>query len=137
MDKDLTSNVNSTNVLKQTTKEPSSTVTLLKITQPINTVTITSKPSATDIPMIRGCVIATQLRIRMGPGSDYGLVGGLVYGNCVFFDGRSSDSIWLRIVDSQISGWVASEFIKLESDISALPIILIGQVYSSESSLTS
>lgn len=79
--------------------------------------------------VINGCVTASSLRIRTGPGTDYSVVKGLSQGECLAFDGRDASSKWIRIsnedsIDSNQSLWVSAEYVAMNEDISILPIVM-------------
>lgn len=117
---------------KEKTETPVIIITLTPTSSPSSTLTKTIPPSltvvpsstVTTIPTLYGCANVGQLRIRLGPGTNYPVVGGLVFGDCLLFDGRTEDSEWLRLFNYEVSGWVSTQYIKLEGDVMTLAVIL-------------
>jgi cytochrome c biogenesis protein CcmG, thiol:disulfide interchange protein DsbE len=75
---------------------------------------------------MEGCITASALNVRTGPGVDNPALSLLREGECQKFDGRSVDSGWLRLDDPSDSGqrrWVSAEYVDLEGEIEALPPI--------------
>lgn len=64
---------------------------------------------------VRGCVTASSLRVRSGPGLEYELVDGLVAGDCVVFNARNTENTWARI--SNTDNWVSLAYIQSASTI--------------------
>jgi uncharacterized protein YraI len=63
------------------------------------------------------------LRMRSGPGTDYGVVLLLAEGQEVDVLGRDEAGEWLKLsVDSGEEGWVAAEFIDVGVAVEVLPI---------------
>jgi len=78
--------------------------------------------------VISGCVSASSLRIRTGPGTDFSVVKGISQGECLTFDGRDVSNEWLRLsgedsFDSSQRLWVSAKYIVLKEDISILPVV--------------
>jgi hypothetical protein len=79
---------------------------------------------------VSGCVSASSLRIRTGPGTEYSIVKGLSNGECVTFDGRNPSGSWIRL-SPEYSGekdqrfWVSSDYIVLKEDVSKLPVVTL------------
>jgi len=82
---------------------------------------------------IRGCVTASSLRVRTGPGTEYPVMSGLSRGDCAAFDARNDSSTWIRLaLDEDAPGqgqaedgkrlWVSGEYIELEGSIENLPV---------------
>ena len=86
----------------------------------------TPSPSGTRTSL-RACVIASSLRVRSGPGTGYGLVGGLSRGDCVELDGISQDGEWVRTDSSNwqggFHGWVAVAYLRISEPTYALPVV--------------
>ena len=87
--------------------------------------TRTQLPSQTTTPIptksiLSGCVNVSSLRVRSGPGTQYGMVDGLSSGDCLSLDGRNKTSTWVRILSSD--SWVAAEFLELSGRIGTLPV---------------
>ncbi len=94
---------------------------------PSNTPTVTSTLLSTPTNVIlQGCVTVRSLRVRSGPGLEFPVVSGLNYGDCLFIDARTADSIWLRLSTEsgdKVLGWVMAEYIANEGDLDSLTII--------------
>lgn len=80
--------------------------------------------------VVSGCVSASSLRIRTGPGTEYSVVKGLSSGECVMFDGRDPSGSWIRLSpeysdENDQRFWVSSDYIVLEEDISKLPVVTV------------
>lgn len=78
--------------------------------------------------VISGCVSASSLRVRTGPGTEFSVVKGLSQGECLSFDGRDTSNGWLRIsdndsLDNSKRQWVSANYIVLKEDISTLPVV--------------
>lgn len=89
-----------------------------------------SQPAPTSTPVhLEGCVDVRSLRIRSGPGTDYQMVGGLQYGDCVTVLGRNRDASWGQITFKDLSGWVSLDYITLQGDIQAVAVVVgdVGQ----------
>ncbi len=71
---------------------------------------------------LTGCVTATVLNIRKGPGTNYSIAGKLNKGDCRELDARNSDVSWLRIAQSG-DLWVAAQYISAQGDVSLLPVV--------------
>lgn len=56
------------------------------------------------------CSTVNRLNIRSGPGTNYGVVGTLLYENCSLYLGTNPDGTWIQIKE----GWVSAEFVALE-----------------------
>lgn len=82
--------------------------------------TQTTKPLPTKA-IVSGCVFVSSLRVRSGPGTEYGLVDGLSVGDCVDLDARNEASTWARIQGTD--NWVAFEFIDAAKSLVALPVV--------------
>lgn len=64
------------------------------------------------------------LNVRSGPGTNYGVVGALYYGNSVRMLGRNYDSTWVKIEYGYGSvGWVSANLIYAQSAIGYLPVV--------------
>ncbi len=73
----------------------------------------TVKPTSTNT-YINVCVVVDSLRIRGGPGIEYGLVGGLIYGDCVLVDKKSKDNLWYHVINISADGWIYAEYVTIK-----------------------
>jgi uncharacterized protein YraI len=96
---------------------------------PVPTISATSTllPASTPKPTLAitldACVTNETIRIREGPGTEYGVTGGLVSGTCITILGRNHDSSWVYIVTSNnLTGWVASWLLTVEGNIANVPV---------------
>jgi serine/threonine protein kinase len=88
-------------------------------------VEITTLPKqAPALRTITGCLTG-NLKVRSGPGEDFGIAYWLTKETCLSFDGRSSESFWIHIKETNEfrSGWVSSKWVKLDDNIEELPIL--------------
>ena len=91
--------------------------TLTPPPQPTSTSTSTQPSSG----KLQGCVTAQALNVRPAPSKEEPAIDWFYEDECFWFRGRTSDSQWLRL-DAD-SGWVSSKWIRLEGDISSLPVV--------------
>jgi hypothetical protein len=77
---------------------------------------------------VKYCVDTQNLNIRTGPGMEFPVLGVLNNNDCLLFDGRVEDSLWVRISTGQ-SGypdfggmWVYGQFLRPQ-DFERLPAI--------------
>jgi len=63
-----------------------------------------------------GCVTASALTIRSGPGTEYPTLGYLRRGDCLDLLGRSSDGNWARIGE----GWVSVRYLEISGSPQSL-----------------
>lgn len=97
-----------------------------KLVQPDTVLQATAEPTTTS----NATVTVGQANVRLGPGTNYPIVGTIAKGDNISATGFSSDKNWVQIqlADGSI-GWVGSELVKLEgtanlptiSDIPAVP----------------
>ncbi len=95
--------------------------------------TFTPRPSATIVtptitptlkPML--ATLSTQVNVRVGPDKKLTSLGQLEFGAQVRVIGRDSGSAWLEIVypeNSSSTGWITVEFVKVDGEISAIPVV--------------
>ena len=97
---------------------------LVNTSKPTSTSRIypTTKPSATTKPIIRGCVTVSSLRIRSGPGTEYQMLGGLIRDDCVTIIEATSDKKWGKINHEGIIGWVALEYMTINTTLSGIAV---------------
>jgi len=60
--------------------------------------------------------------LRLGPGKEFAIVGGLSPGQEVNIIGRSAASDWLQLLVEDEVRWVAQQFIELGGDLSTVPV---------------
>ncbi len=71
-------------------------------------------PTPTPIAgAVQATVTADSLRVRSGPGTDFGVLGSLAKGDFVQILARNADSTWWQIAypDTSRRGWVSAQFI--------------------------
>jgi quercetin dioxygenase-like cupin family protein len=71
---------------------------------------------------------SVNTNIRSGPSSSYRVIGSLGSGDTASANGRSADSLWLRIQlpNSEIQGWVFANAVTSGSDLSQLSVVASG-----------
>jgi uncharacterized protein YraI len=87
------------------------------------------QPTATPTPLIEVAptpfvqVQTDNLNVRLGPGTDFPIVGQLGMGGQLALIGRNEAGDWLVVccVDDK-PGWVAARLVSTEADIMALPV---------------
>src|SRR5690606_36048129 len=60
--------------------------------------------------------------LRLGPGTNFAVVGSLSPGETVSVIGRNEAGDWLQLLIENEVRWVAARFIEPESDLTALPV---------------
>lgn len=78
-----------------------------------------------------------SLRVRQGPGDAYELVAGVKQGETYPVLAMSSDGAWLQLgVDRapEGDGWVSTEFVTLEGDITNIPTVEVAEMMDEEAS---
>lgn len=83
-------------------------------------------PPATPMPggEIEGTVAVRALNVRSGPGTNYPVTGNVRYFTPVTATGRNQDTTWARIRYAENrTGWVATQYVTWEADISRLPVV--------------
>ena len=112
--------------------QPTATHTPIPAT-PTNTavpVTIAATPEGGFVPTAEACSdqptiqAVNTTRVRLGPGTDYEIVGELVYLEVRPVIGRAAETKWWQIVmaDNTI-GWVSDDIVVVEGNISVLPVV--------------
>lgn len=73
---------------------------------------------------VTGCLTG-NLKVRSGPGENFKIEYWLTKETCLSFNGRSEESIWIHIQETNEfrSGWVSSKWVNLDDDIEQLPIL--------------
>ena len=74
-----------------------------------------------QIVTIVASVDTRSLRVRSGPGINYGTVGGLQREDLIVLDGRNQDGSWGRI--SGLNQWISIEFLKTDGNIYELNVV--------------
>jgi len=80
-------------------------------------------PTTTPKPTLTGCVEATYLNIRIGPGTQYSTTGALAYGVCVSIEGRNQESNWVWINYKEITGWASAHYLSISGNLNQLQIL--------------
>lgn len=89
------------------------------------------EPTATPLPTpaptpapVTGVVLATNLNVRSGPGTDFERLGAAPQGSTLQILGQLDDCAWLRVsTPNNLEGWVSGDvqFITLNSPCAAVP----------------
>lgn len=97
---------------------------------PTPIVTIAFTPSGGFIPTAESCgsqptiQVQNPTNVRKGPGTNYPIVGQLVYLEVRFILGRAADAAWwLILLDDGATGWVADEVVTVQGYIGIIPIV--------------
>jgi hypothetical protein len=99
---------------------PTSTVIVTIAYTPVGGFVPTAEPCSSQ-PTI---LARNPTNIREGPGTDYAIVGQLVYLEVRLILGRAADTTWWLIqLDDGAMGWVANEVVTIEGYIGNVPII--------------
>lgn len=105
------------------TSTPISTLRAMLTPIPTLPSALTSTPTPSPTPIVSGLVIANQLNVRQGPGTNYGYAAGLEQGDKVIVLGRTPTGDWLEIeTPDRRRGWVAARQIEISGDITAIKI---------------
>ena len=108
------------------TPVPSPTLTDI----PTSTATATEVPTFTPSPIptvesLKASVSADLLSCRYGPGSEYLFLYGLRKGANIQLLGRTNGNDWLYVAGKNPC-WVKAEFLSIEGDYQALPVVYPG-----------
>lgn len=82
--------------------------------------------TAVDIEPAKATVNTRSLRVRQGPGDASEQIGSAKEGESFNVTGMSSDGAWIQLAMDAIeggSGWVSTEFVTLEGDITNIPTV--------------
>jgi len=93
--------------------------------RPTDTPWPTFTPIPTVAPVTPGVLtgeITATVNVRLGPGTNYPILGKLNKGTKVNVRGRDGEGLWLFLVPPP-SGWVYGDFVSLAGDASGLPVI--------------
>jgi CRP-like cAMP-binding protein/uncharacterized protein YgiM (DUF1202 family) len=85
--------------------------------------TVTSLTATPSVPT-RARVTGDGLQVRVGPGTAYEVRASLAEGDEVNVLGRDEMGDWVKIsLDSGDEGWVAAEFVDVEGNLKAVPVV--------------
>jgi uncharacterized protein YraI len=86
--------------------------------------TATPEPSVVIDGVANGVVISSvRLNLRNAPDRNAAIVGKIEPQANVAVLARSADSAWLQVQSASGEGWVSSEFVRLNGDVNALPVV--------------
>ena len=93
----------------------------LQINQPTATPQATATPVVAPTPYVE--VQSDTLNVRLGPGTDYPVLGQVVLGDRFTLVGRNEAGDWLVVccVDEQ-AGWVTARLVSTAADVGLLPV---------------
>ncbi|MCB0205645.1 MAG: SH3 domain-containing protein [Anaerolineae bacterium] len=93
----------------------------LQINQPTATPSATATPAAQPTPFVE--VQADTMNVRLGPGTDYPVLGQALLGQQFILVGRNDAGDWLVVccVDEQ-AGWVAARLVSTTANVGLLPV---------------
>lgn len=107
------------------TTTPSSTPTATMT--PPNTPT--PLPTATPTPTVDAMVVANELNLRTGPGTEYEVVRTLKQGDSLDIQGRSPINDWIQVIPTNLEtlGWVsgAPNLVQINVDLTPIPVVEI------------
>ncbi len=93
-------------------------------------ITLAATPEGGYLPTAAACGVPPTLQtrntvnVRSGPGTDYEIVGQMVYLEVRPIVGRAADTAWWVIpFTNETLGWVANNAVTVQGNISGLPII--------------
>lgn len=88
------------------------------------TASFTPPPTAT-LDGVYGTVVSSSLNVRMGPNPIYPIIGQLPRNQRVRLLGTNTTFTWFMIMYQEQQAWIsgASQFLRVEGDISTLPIL--------------
>jgi uncharacterized protein YraI len=87
---------------------------------------VQQEPTVTGTPQGPTILVPEQVNVRLGPSTDYELVGVLIAGQTAPALGRSPGGEWIQIFYAGVPGnvaWVYAPFVVLETGQRLLPII--------------
>lgn len=113
------------------TLTPNITSTPKNTNTPKETSTPTPKSSLTPAPITSAEAISGA-NLRSGPGTNYDIVGSIQAGDTLSVFARTNDG-WFQ-VDSSGQVWIGSSLVKIEIDLSEIPIVDFIPLVSSETS---
>lgn len=85
----------------------------------------TPEPDVTNEPQPVTATTTDVLNIRQGPGTTNRALGKLPQGTTVTVVGKNDDGSWLQIQipDKPDRGWVSAQFVTVEGDLNAVPVV--------------
>jgi LPXTG-motif cell wall-anchored protein len=93
-------------------------------------VTIAYTPVGGFVPTAESCGVPPTIKVqnptnvRLGPGTNYPIVGQLVFLEVRFILGRAADAAWWLIqLDDGNTGWVADNIVSIQGYIGGVPIV--------------
>jgi uncharacterized protein YraI len=90
----------------------------------VSLVTEAPSPAATPGVPTRGRIMGGGLQVRVGPGDAYEVIASLAEGDEVNVLGRDEMGDWVKVgLDSGEEGWVAAEFVDVEGNLKAVPVL--------------
>lgn len=91
---------------------------------PIHTLPITDGGSPPPPENQVGIVTVPRLNVRSGPGLGYEIIGWARQGLQLRVEGRSSDSMWLKVSRGPYQqGWVYASYVSIIGPYSSLPVV--------------
>ncbi|GAB4487519.1 MAG: hypothetical protein OHK0031_11540 [Anaerolineales bacterium] len=103
------------------TPTPEAPISAETVPPPTNSPGPESSPGASATPSAPTGIVTAQINVRSGPASSFDSLGLLNTNETVILTGQTLNGLWYQIQYSGGVGWAASGYIKLNSDISALP----------------
>ncbi|MEZ4767852.1 MAG: SH3 domain-containing protein [Caldilineales bacterium] len=93
----------------------------LQINLPTATPNATATPTVQPTPFVK--VESDSLNVRLGPGTDYPVLGQVLLGQRLTLVGRNDAGDWLVVccVDGQ-AGWVTARLVSTTADVGLLPV---------------
>lgn len=86
--------------------------------------TETPSPTATPSVPTQARITGDGLQVRVGPGTAYEVVASLAEGDEVNVLGRDEMGDWVKVsLDGGEEGWVAAEFVDVEGNLKAVPVV--------------
>ncbi|MDI9548292.1 MAG: SH3 domain-containing protein [Chloroflexota bacterium] len=79
-----------------------------------------------DVEPAKATVNTRSLRVRQGPGESFEQIGSIREGETYDVLGMSSDGAWIQVAVEELeggSGWVSTELVILEGDITNIPTV--------------
>lgn len=105
------------------TPPPNATTVEVFTPTPAPTATVLPSPPASGTE-IGGTVAVRGLNVREGPGTSYRRIASLRSFETVTATGRNQETTWARVrFASNRTGWVATQYVTWEGDISTLPVV--------------
>ena len=114
-------------IITPTSMAPPTTAETLEATaEPTATSLDTETPSPAATPSVptRARITGDGLQVRIGPGTTYEVTTSLAEGDEVDVLGRDEMGDWVKVrLDNGEEGWVTSEFVDVEGNLKAVPVI--------------